>query len=83
MVFLSGMTLDAEDGPLPPESLSWSSDRDGYLGSGDELLVATLSPGHHVITLTATDSDGQAGTASVEILVFRERLYLPIVRRGD
>jgi hypothetical protein len=80
---LQGFASDAEDGMLPDQALAWDSSLDGHLGVGASLFVDTLSPGHHVITLTATDSDGQVGTASVEILVSRHRLYLPIVQRSD
>ena len=80
---LQGFASDAEDGMLPDEALAWDSSLDGHLGVGASLFVDTLSPGHHVITLTATDGDGQVSTASVEILISRHRLYLPIVQRSD
>jgi hypothetical protein len=82
MILLSGATLDAEDGPLPAERLAWHSDRDGFLGDGDELPVTTLSPGRHVITLVATDSGGKIGQAAVEIFVGQTQIYLPLVLRN-
>jgi len=45
----------SKDGEAPVGSLEWSSSRDGVLGVGRELLVHTLSPGQHVITLSADD----------------------------
>ena len=75
---LSGYAWDPEDGPLPDASLTWESDRDGFLGDGDELVVTTLSSGRHVITMTATDSDGQADQVSVSIAV-QGGVYLPLV----
>jgi hypothetical protein len=79
---LSGYAWDPEDGPLPDESLTWESDRDGFLDAGDEVVVSTLSSGHHIITLSATDSEDQVGTATVNIFVRLPPIYLPIVLRG-
>jgi len=56
-VHLQGAALDPEDGWLSGASLVWTSDRDGYLGSGQDLSVP-LSLGEHVVTLTATDASG-------------------------
>src|SRR5262245_19995034 len=52
-----GTARDVEDGNLASR-LQWSSDRDGSLGSGAALSVSRLSVGTHVITASATDSDG-------------------------
>jgi hypothetical protein len=46
------------------------------------VAVSALSPGHHVITLSATDSDGEVGTAAVSVFVHLPPIYLPIVLRG-
>jgi hypothetical protein len=81
-LMLSGYAWDPEDGPLPGEDLAWESDRDGFLGSGAEVAVSTLSSGRHVITLSATDSDGQVGTDSISIFVHLPPIYLPMVLRG-
>lgn len=67
-VTLQGEGADLEDGSLGDSALSWSSNRDGALGTG-QLLEAPLSLGSHVITLTATDSDGQIATATVALTV--------------
>lgn len=67
-VTLQGEGVDLEDGSLGDGALSWSSSRDGALGTG-QLLEAPLSLGSHVITLTATDSDGQIATATVALTV--------------
>ena len=53
---------DAEDGTLIGTSLVWTSNSDGTIGTGPS-ITSSLSAGAHTITLTATDSQGAAGTA--------------------
>ena len=65
---LTGSASDPQDGVLSGSSLVWSSDIDGVLGTGNR-ISATLSPGNHTITLTATDSSGQTGTAETTLAV--------------
>ncbi len=59
-LLLTGTGTDMEDGSLTGASLSWYSDRDGKLGTGEELNVAAddLSEGRHVFWLEAVDSQG-------------------------
>lgn len=66
---LVGTATDFEDGALEGASLSWTSSIDGPLGTGDDLTVENASPGLHEIRASATDSDGNAGTASVTVSV--------------
>lgn len=68
-VTLEGSASDPTEGSLSGASLEWSSDRDGTLGTGETVTASSLSGGPHAITLTATDSDGNTGSATVEILV--------------
>lgn len=44
-VILEGTTVDAEDGVLTGSSLSWTSDRDGLLGTGSPLDASRYPPG--------------------------------------
>ena len=83
VVVLAGDAYDPEDGDLDDLALIWESDRDGQLGNGGLLTLAAqnLTPGRHIITLTAADSDGQVGMASVEIFVGQSQVYLPLVLR--
>lgn len=78
-VVLRGTAADAEDGSLPDESLIWTSNRDGPLGSGSE-IVADLSSGIHTVTLTAHDADGNFSSDTIEVIVqYPYRLYLPLI----
>jgi hypothetical protein len=67
-VVLLGYAI-SKDGEAPCGSLEWSSSRDGVLGSGRELLVHTLSPGRHVITLSAEDGIGAVTRATRTVSV--------------
>jgi hypothetical protein len=58
---------DAEDGALTGMALVWTSDVDGELGNGEMLNAPLTTVGMHTITLTATDSDGNTGEASITI----------------
>ncbi|MFO0597689.1 MAG: PKD domain-containing protein [Myxococcaceae bacterium] len=75
---LQGSATDVEDGTLVGASLTWSSDRDGALGTGTA-LAPTLSQGVHVITLTARDSQNATGTASVTVSVNQPNNQPPTV----
>jgi hypothetical protein len=65
---------------------AWSSDLDGPLegaisGAGSSaLLRADLSEGTHVVTLTATDTDGEIGSDSVTVVIEPEVI---IAEEGD
>ena len=81
VLWYHGYAYDLEDGMLEGTSLQWSSNRDGLLGAGSEALV-TPSRGQHVITLTATDSDGAKAAASINVFV-GHRTYLPLVSQSQ
>jgi len=66
LLLLQGYGYDLEDGALGGNDLSWTSSRDGDLGTGSLALV-TLSTGQHVVTLRAMDSDSNVATASVNV----------------
>jgi hypothetical protein len=69
-LILLGSGQDPEDGTLPDESLVWTSNLSGILGTGQTLqLDKGLPVGTHVITLTAQDSDGNQTSQRVAIKV--------------
>ncbi len=68
-VMLRAVAADPEDGALGGANVSWSSDRDGNLGSGDTLLLTSLSVGVHTIDVIATDSALHQATAQITLQV--------------
>ena len=74
---LEGSAYDLEDGILEESALAWTSSLDGGLGAGS-IVLASLSPGQHIITLTATDNDGNVATDSLNVFV-GYKTYLPLI----
>lgn len=70
-IFLDAEAFDREDGRL--EAISWTSDRDGPLGSGEQVVLEAtdLAEGTHTLTATVADSAGLTASQSVEITVYR------------
>ncbi|HST12236.1 MAG TPA: hypothetical protein VLL05_17815 [Terriglobales bacterium] len=68
-----GAAYDVQDGMLPSSSLMWSSNRNGLLGEGQKVRTKKLSRGTHVVTLTATDGNGNSTSTDVRIVVGRDR----------
>jgi hypothetical protein len=66
----SASAFDWEDQSLTDATaFRWTSNRDGELGSGPWIVLASLSPGLHTLTVTALDSDHNAASASVHIMI--------------
>jgi len=66
---LAGSATDPQDGALPDDALVWTSSIDGELGTGPEVDFEAPSVGLHTLTLSATDRDGNVGSASVSVSV--------------
>lgn len=75
LVTFTGNATDVEDGSLS-STISWSSDRDGNLGTGGTLSTSTLSIGTHTITATSRDSRNASSTATIRLTV-NERVNTP------
>ena len=67
-IVLSGTANDTEDGRLTDE-IEWTSNRDGFLGSGGNVTVGGLSLGAHTITAMVSDSTGSATTEHISIAI--------------
>lgn len=67
-VRFTGTACSSRAGVLTGAALTWSSSRDGALGSGTLVNRSDLSNGTHVVTLAA--NDGQGGSAAKQILIF-------------
>ena len=65
-ITLVGTADDAEEGDLSA-ALSWRSDLDGALGTGEPTV--TLSAGTHRLTAGATDAAGASGSDTVSVQV--------------
>lgn len=63
-----GSGYDSKDGSLDDTSLNWTSDVDGWLGTGS-VIYNNLSLGKHIITLSVNDSDGHISTSQVIVSV--------------
>ena len=68
-IVLEGHADDPEDGALSGAALFWSSSEDGALGSGATVTMSSPSIGVHTIVLTAVDSQGEEGLASITLEV--------------
>jgi hypothetical protein len=60
-IAFTATTGDAEDGDGLTH-IRWLSRRDGFIGTGVQLTISTLSPGQHLIIAVATDNEGAKGT---------------------
>ncbi len=68
-ILLHASGWDLEDQFLPNTAFTWTSSITGAIGTGRQILVSTLNPGTHLITLRGTDSGGSFVEKSVSIIV--------------
>lgn len=71
---------DVED---PSPTVSWTSSRDGTIGSGTSFAKTNLSSGVHVITATARDGFGNESTDQISITITNSAPTLSIDSPGD
>src|SRR6185295_15396621 len=67
-VTFGGSAVDATDGNVT-ETLRWTSDRDGVIGTGPSFATTHLSIGTHVVTAAANDTGGLIGQAQRTIVI--------------
>jgi outer membrane protein assembly factor BamB len=67
VISFTGTVTDPNES-IANASITWTSDQDGLLGTG-ETITSTLSEGTHVVTLSATDSTGLQANDSVTVQV--------------
>ncbi len=67
---------------LPDQNLSWTSDIDGPLGTGHQVLLTHLSPGTHHLVLTGHDLSGAVASAAVTLVVEDRPNFQPMANAG-
>jgi cysteine-rich repeat protein len=77
-VTCSGTASDATDGDLSG-GLTWTSDRDGLIGTGTTVSTTTLTEGPHTVIATVTDGGGLPAQAQVTMLVVLPPHEPPVV----
>lgn len=88
---LEADAYDSDTGTMDDGQVQWISSRDGLLGIGAQVTIASLSAGAHVITVRADDGQGGVATASVTVTVRADltepvippvgEIYLPLILR--
>ena len=68
VVTYTGLVYDPVWGSLPKASIVWKEDGTA-IGTGPQITHTEATSGAHMITLTATNGDGKAATASITINV--------------
>ncbi len=82
-VALEAEAYDRDGGRLDAQHVGWESSRDGWLGAGSSLSVATLSVGLHEVTVRADDGDGGTASAAVRVRIVAGLAELPPSCAGD
>ncbi len=67
-ITLTATANDTEDGSLT-NTISWSSNHDGSLGTGGSVSLSNLSANTHTITASVTDSGGLSGNSTISLTV--------------
>jgi len=77
-----GTAADDEDGDLAGSNISWSSSIMGKIAQGSDVKYRGLSIGQHVITMTATDSNGMTDTQTATVTVTENNLDYGVIAPG-
>jgi len=68
-ITFTGAGVDDEDRTLTGDSLIWSSDKDGRIGTGEFFSLSNLSVNAHTINLTVTDQQGTQNFTTIKITI--------------
>lgn len=68
-VQFSGTAVDSKGASLSGEALTWTSDIDAVIGTGQSVTSDALTAGTHTISLSAVDADERRGEASITITI--------------
>lgn len=68
-IALSATASDPEDGALDGASVVWTSSVSGQVATGANATASFTNLGNHVLTVSATDSQGAVGTASINVTI--------------
>jgi hypothetical protein len=66
---LRGFAFSPDAGSADPRTFVWTSDKDGALGIGSDVVLDRLTPGDHVISLQVPDGLGGASIAEHRVRV--------------
>ncbi len=83
LVNLSGDATDAEDGVLEDADIAWSSSLQGSLKEGKNIEYRGFVIGDHVITMTATDSNGNTVKQSFNLKVTENDQDFAYIQEGS
>jgi hypothetical protein len=70
-VRLFGYSFSPDYGSIEDSKLYWKSNLNGFLGTGNKIMLQRLKIGKHTITLTTQDNDEEKDSFSIEIEVKR------------
>jgi hypothetical protein len=68
LVWLRATASDYQDGDVSA-GIQWSSNLQGFLGTGANLALTNLAPGAHILRASAVDSGNTIGYATVNLIV--------------
>lgn len=66
-VLLTAMAFSASFGSARAEEVEWRSDKDDFLGRGQQVIVRTLALGKHTVKVTAPDGVGGKCTQEIDL----------------
>jgi len=64
-----GGVYDPEDDYLLPDDMNWELSGHGFLGTGESIVLPDLPDGEYTLTLSATDSNAQDGSLSINFTI--------------